>query len=96
MVHKGESFYQEGSVVAGSDDQMVPLAAIPLLINGRCMGVLAIYHLFVQKEKFEQVDYQLFSMMAEHAATALFSSSLYGASERKRETYKGLMDFLLK
>jgi hypothetical protein len=60
------------------------------------MGVLAIYHLFVQKEKFEQVDYQLFSMMAEHAATALFSSSLYSASERKRETYKGFMDLLLK
>ena len=96
VVQQGESFYQEGSVVEGSDDQMAPLAAIPLLINDRCMGVLAIYHLFVQKEKFEQVDYQLFSMMAEHAATALFSSSLYGASERKRETYKGLMDFLLK
>lgn len=95
VVQSGTSFYQEGSVVAGSDDQMAPLAAIPLLINGRCMGVLVIYHLFVQKEKFEQVDYQLFSMMAEHAATALFSSSLYGASERKRETYKGFVDLLL-
>ena len=96
VVQKGESFYHQGSVVAGSDDQNAPLAAIPLLINDRCMGVLAIYHLFVQKEKFEQVDYQLFSMMAEHAATALFSSSLYGASERKRETYKGFVDLLLK
>jgi uncharacterized protein (TIGR02266 family) len=96
VVETGESFYREGSVVEGSDDPMAPLAAIPLRINDRCMGVLAIYHLFVQKEKFEQIDYQLFSMMAEHAATALFSSSLYGASERKRETYKGFMDLLLK
>ncbi len=96
VVQKGESFYRDGSFVAGSDDLMVPLAAIPLLIHDQCMGVLAIYHLFVQKEKFEQVDYQLFSMMAEHAATALFSSSLYGTSERKRETYKGFMDLLLQ
>ncbi|MDT8442753.1 MAG: response regulator [Desulfuromonadales bacterium] len=96
VVQGGESFYREGRVVDGSDDPNAPLAAIPLQIHDRCMGVLAIYQLFVQKEKFEQVDYQLFSMMAEHAATALFSSSLYGASERKRETYKGLMDLLLK
>ncbi len=95
VVIDGESYYREGSVVKGSDDPDAPLAAIPLQIHDRCLGVLAIYQLFVQKEKFEQVDYQLFSMMAEHAATALFSSSLYGRSERKRETYKGLMDLLL-
>ncbi len=95
VVKEGESYYREGSVVDGSDDPDTPMAAIPLQINERCMGVLSIYRLFVQKDKFEPVDYQLFSMMAEHAATALFSSSLYGASERKRETYKGLMDLLL-
>ena len=67
----------------GSDDPMSPLAAIPLKIHGKTMGVLAIYRLFIQKESFAQVDYQLFSMMAEHAATALFSSSLYEESERK-------------
>jgi DNA-binding response OmpR family regulator len=96
VVDEGESYYREDTVVSGSDDPIAPIAAIPLRINDRCMGVLAIYHLFSQKERFEQVDYQLFSMMAEHAATALFSSSLYGTSERKRETYKGLMDLLLK
>jgi len=96
VVNDGESYYQEGNVVGGSDDPLAPIAAIPLRIDDRCLGVLAVYHLFVQKEKFEQVDYQLFSMMAEHAAIALFTSSLYGASERKRETYKGLMDLLLK
>jgi CheY-like chemotaxis protein len=96
VVSTGESYFAEGNVVEGSDDPLAPIAAIPLRIDSRCMGVLAVYHLFVQKEKFEQVDYQLFSMLAEHAAIALFSSSLYGASERKRETYKGLMDLLLK
>ena len=55
-----------------------------------------IYRLLVQKEKFEAIDFHLFSMMAEHAATALFSSGLYEKSERKRETYRGMMDLLLK
>ena len=96
VVATGENYFRDDNVADGSDDPFAPIAAIPLRIDDRCMGVLAVYHLFVQKEKFEPVDYQLFSMLAEHAAIALFSSSLYGTSERKRETYKGLMDLLLK
>lgn len=92
----GENFFSNASVAEGSDDPLHPLAAVPLKIRGDTIGILAIYALFIQKERFEPVDYQLFSMLAEHAATALFSSSLYGASERKRETYRGLMDLLLK
>jgi uncharacterized protein (TIGR02266 family) len=97
VVSRSESYYQEGSVTEGTDDPLRPLAAIPLQIHGGdAIGVLAIYRLFTQKERFEPVDFQLFSMLAEHAATALFSSSLYEKSERKRETYRGLMDLLLK
>ena len=91
-----QSHFQEGSVVAGSDDPLAPIAAIPLLIHEQAMGVLAVYRLFIQKERFEAVDYQLFSMLAEHAATALFSATLYEESERKRQTYRGFMDLLLK
>jgi len=96
VVDAQDIYLVEGSVVEGSDDPMRPLAAIPLVIHGEVSGVLAIYRLLVQKDKFETIDYQLFSMMAEHAATAIFSSSLYEESERKRETYRGVMDLLLK
>lgn len=92
----GESCFDESLVASGSDDPLQPLVAIPLKIHGEVMGVLAVYRLFVQKETFVQVDHQLFSMMAEHAATALFSATLYGQSERKRKTYQGMMDLLLK
>ncbi len=92
----GESYFTEGSVIEGCDDPLQPLAAIPLNIHGNTTGVLAVYRLFIQKEKFEPIDYQLFSMLAEHAATALFSASLYEVSERKRETYRGFMDLLLQ
>ncbi len=96
VVANSEPYFQKGLVTAGSDDLQTPLAAIPLTIHGTCIGLMAIYRLFTQKEQFEEVDFQLFSMMAEHAATALFSSNLYEASERKRQTYQGLMELLLK
>ncbi len=96
VVDDQDIFLVEGSVVEGSDDPLKPLAAIPLVIHGEVTGVLVIYSLLVQKEKFETIDYQLFSMMAEHAATAIFSSSLYEESERNRETYRGVMELLLK
>lgn len=89
-------YFVDGPVTSGSDDPLQPLAAIPLTIHDETLGVLAVYRLFIQKERFEAIDFQLFSMLAEHAATALFSSSLYTASERKRQTYQGLMDLLLK
>jgi len=92
----GASYFTEGGVGEGSDNPLSPLVIIPLNIHGNTTGVLAIYRLFIQKEEFEAIDYQLFSMLAEHAATALFSASVYEVSERKRETYKGFMDLLLQ
>lgn len=92
----GENYFIEGSVSEGSDDTLAPIIAIPLLIQEQMIGVLAIYRLFIQKEQLESIDYQLFSMLGEHAATALFSSTIYGRSERKRKTYQGFVDLLLK
>ena len=96
VLASGESYFFDGSVSDGSDDPLRPLAAIPLKIQGHPMGLLAVYRLFIQKERFAPIDYQLFSMLAEHAATALFSASLYEVSERKRQTYRGFMDLLLQ
>ena len=75
---------------------MTPIVAIPLIIQGRMIGVLAVYRLFIQKAQLDSIDYQLFSMLGEHAATALFSSTLYARSERKRQTYQGFVDMLIK
>ena len=92
----GENYFVDGSLSDGSDDLLQPIIAIPLIIQGNNIGVLAIYRLFIQKEQLDEIDYQLFSMLGEHAATALFSSTLYGRSERKRQTYQGFVDLLLK
>jgi len=91
-----ENYFYDGPISEGSDDILAPIVAIPLLIHGQMIGMLAIYRLFIQKEQLESIDYQLFSMLGEHAASALFSSTLYGHSERKRQTYQGFVDLLLK
>jgi hypothetical protein len=93
---KSENYFYDGPISEGSDDILAPIVAIPLIIHGQMIGMLAIYRLFIQKEQLESIDYQLFSMLGEHAASALFSSTLYGHSERKRQTYQGFVDLLLK
>ncbi len=95
VIAQRDHFFQDGPFVEGSDDPQAPLAAVPLCIDDDCIGLLSIYRLFVHKEQFEPIDYQLFSMMAEQAATALFTSTLYEASERKRQTYQGFVELLL-
>ncbi len=96
IASKSENYFAEEMVGQESNDPMAPLVAIPLMIQGELLGLLAIYRLFIQKEQLASIDYQLFSMLGDHAATALFSSTLYGRSERKRQTYQGFMDLLLK
>ncbi|MCF6178677.1 MAG: response regulator [Geopsychrobacter sp.] len=91
-----ENYFAQEMTGSESDDPLIPLVAIPLMIQGELLGLLAIYRLFIQKEQLASIDYQLFSMLGDHAATALFSSTLYGRSERKRQTYQGFMDLLLK
>ena len=71
-----------------------PLICIPLKIKEHVIGVIAIYKLLVQKPELTAVDYELFSMLAGHAATAVFSSQLYSHSERKLSTIQSFLDLL--
>ena len=73
-----------------------PMVCIPLKIKEHVIGVLAIYKLLIQKKQFAAVDYELFTLLAGHAATAIFSSRLYSDSERKLSTIQGFIDLLTK
>jgi len=91
----GEAFYREGDPKNLSGvDYLHPLVVIPLKIKEHVIGVIVIYKLLVQKEAFSNVDYELFTMLAGHAATALFSSKLYSQSERKLTTIQSFLDLL--
>jgi transcriptional regulator with GAF, ATPase, and Fis domain len=91
----GEAYYREGDPTELKGvDYTHPLVCIPLKIKEHVIGVIAIYKLLVQKEAFSNVDYELFSMLAGHAATAIFSSKLYSQSERKLTTIQSFLDLL--
>jgi len=77
-------------------DVLAPMVCIPLKIKEHVIGVIVIYKLLVQKEQFTSVDHELFSLLAGHAATAIFSSRLYSESERKLSTIQGFIDLLTK
>jgi len=71
-----------------------PLVCIPLTIKNDVIGVLALFRLLQQKESFAPVDFELFTLLAGHAATAIFSSRLFTESKRKLSTFQGFLDLL--
>jgi transcriptional regulator with GAF, ATPase, and Fis domain len=94
VARTGESYYVNQDVEGGAITLEKPLAAVPLKIKEHVIGLIAIYKLLQQKDAFSAVDYELFSLLAAHAATAIFSSKLYSQSERKLNTIQSFLDLL--
>ena len=92
---QGKPFYRAGDPrdIQGVD-YTHPLVCIPLKIKEHVIGAIVVYKLLIQKQSFTNVDYELFSMLAGHAATALFSSKLYSESERKLTTIQSFLDLM--
>ena len=90
----GESYFinQAPADVQVSLDN--PLVAIPLKIKEHVIGTLVIYKLLQQKDSFSAVDYELFSLLAGQAATAIFAAKLYSQSERKLTTIQSFLELL--
>lgn len=88
------SYFNESPAQTRGELLKDPLVCIPLLIKDELIGVIALYKLLQQKEKFAPVDFELFTLLAGHAATAIFSSKLYSESKRKLTTYQGFLDLL--
>lgn len=89
----GENFFEK-DLEKKRDELSEPLVCIPLKIKEHVIGVIVVYTLLIQKKNFTRVDYELFSMLAGHAATAIFSSRLYAQSERKLSTIQGFLELL--
>ncbi len=90
----GESYYINQELETGELSIDRPMAAVPLKIKEHVIGLIVIYKLLQQKDAFSAVDYELFSLLAAHAATAIFSSKLYSQSERKLNTIQSFLDLL--
>lgn len=91
----GENYFVE-DVPSYQTDLANPMVCIPLTIKDHVIGVIIIYKLLVQKKNFAPVDYELFTLLAGHAATAIFSAKLYSESERKLSTIQGFIALLTK
>ena len=94
VARTGQSYYINQDTDGGEVSLEHPLAAIPLKIKEHVIGLIVIYRLLQQKDSFSAVDFELFSLLAAHAATAIFSSKLYSQSERKLNTIQSFLDLL--
>ncbi|NOY86161.1 MAG: GAF domain-containing protein [Deltaproteobacteria bacterium] len=89
-----ESYFNENPPSISEELLENPLVCIPLMIKDELIGMINLYKLFQQKKGFVPVDFELFTLLAGHAATAIFSSRLYSESRRKLTTYKGFLNLL--
>jgi hypothetical protein len=71
-----------------------PGICVPLKIKGQVIGVVLIYRFLQQKTQLAPVDHELFTLLAGHAATAIFASKLYTDSKRKLKTIQGFIDLM--
>ncbi|HEX7680349.1 MAG TPA: hypothetical protein VF713_19615, partial [Thermoanaerobaculia bacterium] len=71
-------------IASGEPDLLPPegdmIACVPLKLDGSVTGVVAIYALLPHKSSLEQLDYELFELLASHAATALYCTSPHDRS----------------
>jgi transcriptional regulator with GAF, ATPase, and Fis domain len=91
----GDNYFVD-DIPAYERDFLRPMVCIPLKIKEHVIGVIVIYKLLIQKKSFAELDYELFTLLAGHSATAIFSSKLYSESERKLSTIQGFIDMLTK
>jgi regulator of replication initiation timing len=67
-------------IASGEPDLLPPegdmIACVPLKLDGEVTGVVAIYALLPHKSSLDPLDYELFELLASHAATALYCTSL--------------------
>lgn len=86
-VRDGRPAYDDGAG-AGA------LAVIPLEIKSHPVGALVITRLLHGRAQFKPIARELLGLLAGHAATALMSSRLYAAADRKLKTIEGFMEMI--
>jgi len=87
----GKLFYDEDNDVSkGSVEQ--PAAAVPLLIDGTPIGVIAVFGTLPQKTAFDHQDGELFRLLGTQAALALVSARLFTDAGRKVPGVQAFLD----
>jgi hypothetical protein len=77
LVSAGATYVAPADLSAESASEGMPLACVPLKVGDRVIGAIAIFRLLQHKSNLESLDYELFNLLATHAATALYCSDLH-------------------
>lgn len=92
----GDVLKKGSASVADSDPSLGtlqdPPAVIPLSVDDRVVGTIAIFSTLAQKNKFDQVDFELFKLLGQHAAQALVAASLFAQAEHKLPGLEAFLD----
>jgi GAF domain-containing protein len=72
----GERFVDGVSTNVPLVREVAMTACVPLKLDHRVIGVIAIFGLLPQKQELAPVDHELFDLLASHAATALFCTRI--------------------
>ena len=77
----GESYLRNKDAEAANEkyghNEDTLTTCVPLKLNGRVTGVIAIFRLLQQKKGFEQIDHELLNLLAEQSAMALYCTQLH-------------------
>lgn len=75
-VSLGQPYFGENGQFDSGVDAVNFTACVPLRLDDKVTGAIAIFKLLPQKRGLEEVDYELFDLLATHAATALYATRL--------------------
>jgi archaellum component FlaC len=87
---KGTASVSDHDPTAGTVQR--PAAIIPLTVDEKTVGVIAIFSTLAQKKRFDTVDFELFKLLGQHAAAALVSASLFAHTDRKLPGLEAFLD----
>jgi hypothetical protein len=78
---RGEVSFRRVDTAKGTPQE--PAALIPLLIDGKSLGVIAVFRTLTQKTEFVHADEELFNVLRTQAAPALVNARLFTDAGRK-------------
>jgi hypothetical protein len=81
---------EDGDPSKGNPER--PAAIIPLSVDDKTVGAIAIFSTLTQKRRFDTIDFELFKLLGQHAAAALVSASLFVQAERKLPGLEAFLD----
>lgn len=71
-----------------------PVAILPIAVEGRAIGAIAITRLLEQKREWVGVDHELFELVHAQAGVALIASNLYASQVGPVEALQGFVEKL--